>query len=635
MNKNFLALILLLPSLKIIAQNEYSIDKIPEDLKKNTNAIIRDYTFEGEISSQDKMTYRISKAVTVLAKNCEEYNTLSVTFDKYQDIKQLEILIHDASGKQIKKIKRNDFTESSAFDGFSLYSDDKILRYTYTPSQIPFTIAYTYEISTSNTAFIPSYFPLDDYGVSIEKSSFQLTYPEDIELKIKEKNIDQFNIENSSKPGLISYSLALVRALESEPYSPDYLHIFPSIRLAPSKFSLSGVRGSAVNWEDFGRWYYQNLLDETGDLNNSTRSKVMALTQNQPDELERAKIIYQFMQDKTRYISVQIGIGGWKPMPADDVDRLGYGDCKALTNYTASLLKAANVNAFYSIIYGGRKRNIESDIPAIQGNHVILMVPTAKDTVWLECTNQKVPFGHLGDFTDDRDALVITPEGGKIIHTKTYEASENFQKITGILKIDENGDVDCELSIESEGVQLDSHYPLADLSTKDKNDYYKSYFGHINNLDLQKISNEMLRSEGKFREELQFSAKNYGVKAGDRMLIKLNAFNVQKGIPPVSRDRKFPLVINYGYEDVDEITICIPEGYELEANPKNTKLTNNFGSYEIFLEKLENNRIKYSRKVRMNAGEFPAASYNEFREFKKQINQLDNSKIVIIKSKNS
>ncbi len=38
------------------------------------------------------------------------------------------------------------------------------------------------------------------------------------------------------------------------------------------------------------------------------------------------------MQGKTHYISIQVGIGGYQPFLASDVDRLNYGDCKALVN---------------------------------------------------------------------------------------------------------------------------------------------------------------------------------------------------------------------------------------------------------------------------------------------------------------
>jgi hypothetical protein len=55
------------------------------------------------------------------------------------------------------------------------------------------------------------------------------------------------------------------------------------------------------------------------------------------EPIMKAKLIYDYVQQKSRYVSIQVGIGGWKPMDASDVDRLGYGDCKGLTNYTKAL----------------------------------------------------------------------------------------------------------------------------------------------------------------------------------------------------------------------------------------------------------------------------------------------------------
>ena len=71
--------------------------------------------------------------------------------------------------------------------------------------------------------------------------------------------------------------------------------------------------------------------------------------------LEKAKIVYRYVQDNTRYISVQVGIGGIQPIAAIEVDELKYGDCKGLTNYTQALLDIAGVESFYTIVQAGKE----------------------------------------------------------------------------------------------------------------------------------------------------------------------------------------------------------------------------------------------------------------------------------------
>ena len=248
-------------------------------------------------------------------------------------------------------------------------------------------------------------------------------------------NTEGFEFKKTIQDQLIRYEFANLKAITPENLGPKIGDIAPMIKLAPNKFSLAGVHGEAHNWMEFGKWYNDNLLLGQNELNPKTVAIIQDLVKNVEDPVEKAKLIYKYMQDKTRYISIQIGIGGWKPMPAKEVDALGYGDCKALTNYTSSLLQTVGINSYYTVIWADEKKDIDSEIPVMQGNHAILMVPFAKDTVWLECTNQKVPFGHFGEFTDDRNALVMTEEGGKIIRTNHMNHMKTCNIPSEIIKL--------------------------------------------------------------------------------------------------------------------------------------------------------------------------------------------------------
>ena len=306
-----------------------------------------------------KWSIQIPNVITILNKNAENQQFLNLYFDKDESINSAEILIYDAAGNQIKKISKNDFSESSVTDGFSLYTGSRMLSYTHVPVNYPYSIAYRYSIQTANTAFIPSVSPIEDYGISVERSMYELVYPGDIGIRIKESGLEHIAFDKKNEQSHISYTFNNLNAIQAESLSPHFRDIAPTVRFAPDKFHLAGVNGQADNWKDFGKWIYDNLLAGLDRLSQETILKIQSLVRDVEDPVERARLVYKYMQDKTRYISVQIGIGGWKPMAASEVDRLGYGDCKALTNYTSSLLKAAGVPSYYTIIYANEKRDID------------------------------------------------------------------------------------------------------------------------------------------------------------------------------------------------------------------------------------------------------------------------------------
>src|SRR5690606_26559586 len=178
--------------------------------------------------------------------------------------------------------------------------------------------------------------------------------------------------------------------------------------------ALDGVRGVVNSWDDFGVWYHKSFLEYLDELPKETVSKMKSLTQNAKTNIEKAKIIFDYVQNNTRYISVQVGVGGWQPFPAKEVDKLGYGDCKALTNYTKALLNCVGVEAYYTVIYASNSiTDIDENIISLQGNHVILTLPTKEGMIFLESTSQKIPFGYLGTSADNRQALMIRPDGAE------------------------------------------------------------------------------------------------------------------------------------------------------------------------------------------------------------------------------
>ncbi len=586
------------------------------------------------ITSQKAMTIKSTEILTVLNELGLTSLRLSDYYNKNRKIHKIEATAYDAFGKELKVYKRKDFRDVSVADGYSIFSDSRALDLDYTPTTYPFTIVFQTEIETSNTAFIPSWSPKDGFLTSTENASFSITYKPELKLKIKEVNFsDEYPVEKKEASGSISYTTKNLIAKKREEMSPDFTNIFPMIYFSLENFQLENVDGNAANWQEFGKWYYNSLLADTDEIPVETQIKIKQLVGNEKNAIEIAKIIYKYVQEKTRYVSIQVGIGGWKPMLAKDVDKLGYGDCKALTNYTRSLLKVVGVPSYFTLVYAGadETKDLQSDFASIQGNHVILTLPIDNTLVWLECTSQIHPFGFQGDFTDDRNVLIVKPEGGEIVKTKTFTETENLQRKKGSYQITEDGNFIGKLQIISKGLQYEWEFEKERMARENQIKHYKEEFDNINNLTIKKISFNNNPKAVEFTEELEFEAEAYAQNSGGKLLFALNAFDQSSYVPKKYRTREFALEIDRGFTDEDETEITIPDSFKVEAKPNSVEQENEFGYYKIEFNILSPTKIMCKRKLVIKKGFYDKSKYESYRKFRETIAKTDNSKIVITK----
>lgn len=630
---NKIILLFLFPLISFSQDFKYSSLLLPKELTENANSVIREQKIEVNILSQKSMIIKKNKIITVL--NAKGLNSIDATeyYDKSRKIKSIEATVYNSIGKEIKRFKQKDFKDNSVADGFSVYNDNRVLYLDYTPIGYPFTVVYSSEVETSNTAFIPSWTPIENFYQSIEESSYVLNYKPELNLKFKELNFSEvLPVERETSLNQIKYISKKLPSVKYEELMPSYKKVFPIIYFGLEQFQLENVEGKSNNWSDFGKWYYDSLLADTEAISEETKEKIKQLVGNEKDKVKIARIVYNYVQEKTRYVSIQVGIGGWKPMLASDVDKLGYGDCKALTNYTRSLLKTVGVESYYSVVWAGNeKNNIDKDLASIQGNHAILSIPIKDHYLWLECTSQTKPFGFQGDFTDDRDVLVVKPEGGEIVRTRLFSEIENLKKTIGSYSIDEQGTLSGKVKIYSYGLQYDNESDKERLNREEQIERYSNDFSTINNLKIKQIKFNNDKEKIEFIEDLDLEAANYANNSNDKLMFVLNAFNQESNIPKKHRVREFPFEIKRGSTEEEVLEISFPTGYDVEAMPNTTEIENEYGYYKIEFLKKDSNLIICKRKYILKQGFYEKEKYESFRKFKETISRTDNSKIILTK----
>lgn len=310
-------------SQSLLAQNyDLTVASIPPELKENADAVVRLDKQDIIISSRKSLSENKTRIVTVLNESGLGSIDAMEYFDKSTSVKSIEAIIYDQNGQQIKKIKRKDFAERAISEG-SVITDNRVLYLDYTPLQYPFTVVFKSETETSNTAFLPSWSAIEDSETSTQKSEINITYVPDLGFKYKEYNFEGAQVKKQQNGNTLSYSVENIASMKDEDYSPSYYKLVPYVMFGLEKFYLEGVEGSAESWEAFGGWLYNSLLTGTDELSEETIGIIKGVVGIETDPVKKAKLVYEYVQSKTRYISIQLGIGGWKPMKAKDVDRLG------------------------------------------------------------------------------------------------------------------------------------------------------------------------------------------------------------------------------------------------------------------------------------------------------------------------
>jgi hypothetical protein len=629
MKKIRLFCFLLLVVAVVKAQN-YSTEIIPASLKNRANAIIRDSKTVVDMRSPNNVLINISKSVTVMNKGGDIHGQLVLFYDKNIAIKAVRGEIYDEFGKQTSRFSLSNFRDESAVNDFSLFEDSRVKYYIPQINTYPYTIVYQYEIRNKQNLIIPQWRPVPGFDIAVEKSGYQfISNPKD-ETRIHTVNYNGSKPmeELTDKQKSTTWSVENLNAIKYEAYAPNQESYFTAIKVAPKNFSYYNFKGSYNDWEGLGKLSYDYLLNDRRTLPLATVAQIKDLVKDEPNDKAKAKKIYEYFQQKTRYISVQIGIGGFQPIKASEVDRLGYGDCKGLVNYMQSLLEAAGIESYYCVVEAGEEKTdlIPTFASMEQGNHIILCLPLKGDTTWLECTSQEAPFGYLGSFTDDRWVLACTKDGGKLLKTPKFEAVKSTQLRTAELSLSKNGTIDGIVSTKFDGGQFDNHYSLIHKSAMEREKQLKRIYD-INNIEFKNIELAADKAIPIFNEKLNVNISNYATINNDKIFLTPNLFNIKRSAPSI-RNRTQPLDLKRGYLDVDSISFSLDESIIPIILPKSVKLNTKFGVYELEV-KLQDKKLIYYRKLLMKDGLFNAIDYEAYESFVNEVASNDRLRLAL------
>ncbi|MBK9014840.1 MAG: DUF3857 and transglutaminase domain-containing protein [Saprospiraceae bacterium] len=627
MNQAILSVFLfVLGSTVLGAQANYPADAIPETLLKYADAVVRKHEVKFMVANKGEAIETEHLVLTLLNKNADRFSEPAFSYYEFEDIKDIEASVYDADGMLVRNLKKKDIEDVNP-PSFAV--NDFRLKVLHLPGRsYPYTIEYTVTKKYKGLMFYPRFQPQVLPSISVEYASFEVTMPTDLEVRFKE-----VNLPSGSKTGSNKWEMNNIAAFLPEPYSTRKSLNLAEIIAAPTEFTFGGIDGDMRTWESYGE-YLEKLNSTQTDLPAAFRQKLNNIVQDCPDTYCKIQRIYEYLQSNTRYYYVGLGIGGWQPAPATKVDQYKYGDCKGLSNYTASMLNAVGIPARYAIIRAGEEEQSTQfpDFPNAWFNHAVVCVPMENDTLWLECTSQTESCGFLSNFTDNRMALVVTPTGGQVLHTPKYDETVNVARQETSVTMQPDGSASLQSKGVFSGISQQGPAYLESLHDELRREYFYKKL-NLNNFEISSI--EFKRNKSRYpsvEQNLVLSLSSFGTANGKRLFLPINFMSHKLEVPIADDKRQGDFQPDErGYTESDSITISIPSGYTLEGQFEPVVVTSKFGTFENFV-KVNGQSLVIQRKLVINAIVQPKTEFPAFVTFLKIISKADKAKLVLVKS---
>ncbi len=602
--------------------------EIDDMLTDGADAVVRQSDISFNISAINAATLKVERTITILNEAGKQQAVLAVRYDQHTHLKQADYQVINAKGHVVEQVTANDM-EDIGYDEGEAYADYQIKYYQPQSNEYPYTIRYTYDIAYDGILFYPDWYPQDGYELAVEQSSFTISIPDTLSFRYLEHHMpDKLSVRKSKGIATYTWKVGQIAALKAEPWGPSLSQLVPSVRVAPDQFEYEDCQGDMTTWESFGQWVYQRNQGKR-TLSEKTVREMHNLTAGIGSPQLKAKKLYEYMQSKTRYADIPLGVDGYQALSAATVDTSGYGDSKSLSNYMIALLSAMDIPAYFALVQAGKNAPaISNDFPSGQFNHVIVCVPLLRDTLWLECSSQTNPAGFLGYLTSNRDVLIINQQGGHLAKTPAYAPTGNLQSRTASVTLDKNGNGDASITTLYTGLQYMHIENIAHQSGTLQRSHIYQKTG-IADFDLTGYSYDLLKEAMPVaREELSLHLNKYAEVQGGQLLFNPNLLNRINFILPVVSQRNTEIVIHHAYLDVDSILFDLPDGMQPEHLPEPVNIRAEFGKYEARYV-MQGNRLLYVRKLKTTPGKYASEYYETLRLFYERIGEADKTNVVI------
>ena len=477
--------------------------------------------------------------------------------DGYQKVKILFANTIKPNG-QVIPLDKKDIHDSSAYAGYEFYTDIREKRFTMPAVEDGCIIEYAYEITN-----LKPILPFDFFGIffcqefnPIEIDIMEVVLPEDIDLKYKQFNTSlnpQITIKNNKKTYTFTNTKQKEIIPEARMPSLKEKKTFPQIYL-----------WTLTNWENISKWYIK-LVQEQMKSDSELVSFTKQLIAGKKTDEEKIKVIFGFVSQKIRYVSVLLGPYTHKPHLAYEIFQKRYGDCKDKTTLLLTMLKIAGIEGL-PVLVPADPEYFDEAIPSLEVfNHVIAVVPLANKYFWLDSTNEAASY-YSPPFFRPATVFLIYPDGSyRFIKTPDIYDKKDFYLTDIKYKIDTEGDANLDATYKYSGKTAEAirNY-FKYLPPEQRKKHFERKGITVQDFTLSSLTD----TQDEFVITLKGSVKNLAQKLDDNLMVLSDIISLDSYRDiTAANERKYPIVVRPSYYSIENYSFTFPRGFRIRKLP--------------------------------------------------------------------
>ena len=581
---------------------------------------------DGTIVARYRITYKLFNE---RARNLAEVN-LSYN-SSYQEI-------HVVSARTIKKdgtivpVKLEDMRVSSPYSEYLMYDDAHAASFSMPAIEDECIIDYTWEEIT-RPFLMPGQFwtywgfsGLEPVGVT----RYVLKIPADKKIETKVYNDETLKptIINSIDGKFKTYTWERknLKPIELEPGMPRISNVASWLEVS----SMSG-------WDRVANWFW-GLQQPQAKATDAIKATVKKLVADKKSDDDKARAIYDWVANRTRYVGLEFGLSAYRPHAAAEVHDKRYGDCKDKANLLITMLELAGIKANPVLLHADERREVGKGLPTLNAfNHCIALANVSGKEVWLDATAETCAYGDIPYSDRGVQGFVVSGGKGEFKTIPAYQPGENGLSLKMSVNLQPDGSAEVQSSFTMRGesgqgirAAVRSMTPARRKEMVQKMAQRLSTGGKMTQFELPDGSEKT----GDFTLQVSATAPNFAQSAGDILIVPLGGNEGGQSNPFTQETRTYPLVEEDSSKTMTETTLKIPSGFVVEGAPSDVHLSNALQQYDRTITKSADGKSLTIRiDVVQRPGVIPASEFDSVKKYYDNIIKVADQKILLKKMK--